>query len=173
MSLDDWVPDPDEQTQHAIEVAASPEHVWEAIHEADFGKSLLVRVLLVARGIARRRTDMAAFVDREFTVLESVPPTTLVLGMAGRPHRSQIDRVERDEFRSYDRPGSVRIGWAFVVEPRPGGSHVTTTTRIAATDAAGLRRFRRYWRLIKPFSGLTRRGILGVVKRRAEGAVRL
>jgi hypothetical protein len=30
-------------------------------------------------------------------------------------------------------------------------------TRVALTDAASLRRFRRYWMVIGPFSGLLRR----------------
>lgn len=173
MSLDDWVPRADEETRHAVDIDAPPEQVWVALHEADFGESVLVRVLFMARGIGVRRADMAAFLEREFTVLESAPPTLLVLGMVGRPHRSQIDHVDPDEFVRYRRPGSVQIGWSFEVEPQEAGSRVTTRTRIAATDAVGLRRFRRYWRLIKPFSGLTRRGMLAVIKREAERAVRL
>ena len=173
MGIDRWVPEFDEASRHAIHVAAPPEAVWRALHESDFADSRLVRILFAARGISRRRAGIAEFIDREFALLEEDRPQVLVLGMAGRPARSQIDRVTAEEFATYDAPGSVRIGWEFLIEPANGGSHVSTTTRIQATDPTGRRRFRRYWRIVRPFSGLTRRGMLGIIKRRAEDAVRL
>ena len=173
MGIERWVPVHDEATQHSIDIAAPREAVWSALHQSDFAESWLVRVLFLARGISRRRVDMSAFVDREFTVLEEDPPSLLVLGMVGRPHRSQVDRATRDSFSEYDTPGSVRIGWEFAIAPLGDGSVVTTTTRIVATDDAGRRRFRRYWRVIKPFSGMTRIGMLRLIRRRAEDAVRL
>jgi hypothetical protein len=45
---------------------------------------------------------------------------------------------------------------------------VATETRIAATDSVAERRFGRYWRLIAPFSAITRREMLAAIKRRAE-----
>ena len=173
MGIDRWVPDFDEATQHRTDVAAPREVVWRALHESDFADSLLVRLLFAVRGISRRRAGIVEFIDREFALLEEEPPRLLVLGMAGRPARSQIDRVTSGEFSAYRAPGSVRIGWEFLIEPSEGGSRIFTTTRIQATDPTGLRRFRRYWRIVRPFSGLTRRGMLGVIKRRAEDAVRL
>jgi hypothetical protein len=49
-----------------------------------------------------------------------------------------------------------------------GGSRVGTETRIAATDDTARRRFGRYWRLIGPFSSITRREMLAAIRRRAE-----
>lgn len=43
-----------------------------------------------------------------------------------------------------------------------------TETRIQATDPASRRRFARYWRLIRPGSGLIRRSWLRAAKRRSE-----
>jgi hypothetical protein len=45
---------------------------------------------------------------------------------------------------------------------------VGTETRIAATDEVARRRFGRYWRLIGPFSSITRREMLAAIRRRAE-----
>jgi hypothetical protein len=38
----------------------------------------------------------------------------------------------------------------------------------ATVDAVARRRFGRYWRVIGPFSGITRREMLAAIKRRAE-----
>ena len=110
---------------------------------------------------------------REFVLLQETPPKSIVLGMAGRPHKSEIDRVTATEFGEYSEPGSVRIGWSFTVEPHGHETIVRTATRIQPTDDAGWSHFNRYWRFIKPFSGLTRKAMLRVIKREAEGAVRL
>jgi len=54
------------------------------------------------------------------------------------------------------------------VAPDGTGSRMATETRIAATDATARRRFGRYWLLIGPFSGITRREMLAAIRRRAE-----
>ena len=131
-------------------------------------RSWMLRALLTARGIGRQHLDLSSFIDREFVVLEESEPSTIVLGMVGRPHRSLIDRVSVDQFRAYATRGSVRIGWEFHIEGHDEQSILRTETRIQATDHEGLRAFRRYWRFIKPFSGLTRVAMLRVIKRAAE-----
>ena len=50
------------------------------------------------------------------------------------------------------------------------GSLVATETRVRCTDAASLRSFRRYWRVIRPFSGLVRREALRAIRRTAESS---
>ena len=94
-------------SQHSITVAAGPEAVWEALKSADFARSWMLRALLAARGIGRQHLDLSSFIDREFVVLEESAPSTIVLGMVGRPHRSAIDRVSVDQFRSDTQPGDL------------------------------------------------------------------
>ena len=47
---------------------------------------------------------------------------------------------------------------------------LSTETRVHAADNATRRRFGRYWRLIRPFSGLIRIVFLRAARRRAEAA---
>ena len=54
----------------------------------------------------------------------------------------------------------MRVAAAFTVAADGGASRVATETRIAATDDTARRRFGRYWRLIGPFSSITRREML-------------
>jgi hypothetical protein len=62
--------------------------------------------------------------------------------------------------------GAVRIAANFLVEPLADGrSRLSTETRVAAVDDRGRRAFRRYWRLIGPFSALIRRRWLAAVRR--------
>jgi hypothetical protein len=65
-------------------------------------------------------------------------------------------------------PGWVRVAAAFTVAGDGAGSRVGTETRIEPTDDAARRRFGRYWRLVGPFSSITRREMLSAIRRRAE-----
>ena len=105
-------------------------------------------------------------------LLDERPGEQVVLGAAGRFWRPRGDGIDRlgdpQEFRDYDRPGSVRAAWDFVLRPTAGGrTRLSTETRIAGTDADGTRVFRRYWRLVYPGSALIRLDILRAVARRA------
>ena len=50
---------------------------------------------------------------------------------------------------------------------RLDGSTLSTETRVLLTDAASRRKFRAYWTLIRPFSGLIRRVWLRAIAHRA------
>ena len=53
---------------------------------------------------------------------------------------------------------------------RADGGRLTTETRVLLTDARARRRFRLYWLVVRPMSGLVRRSWLRAAKRRAEAA---
>ena len=48
---------------------------------------------------------------------------------------------------------------------------LSTETRVLLTDARARRRFRAYWLVVRPFSGLVRRSWLRAAKRRAEAGL--
>ena len=58
--------------------------------------------------------------------------------------------------------------WNFRIDPSRGGCRLRTETRIDCVDAAALWRFRVYWTLVGPFSGLIRRDLLRLIRREAE-----
>ena len=63
-------------------------------------------------------------------------------------------------------------GWAkMVVNFRASGGELTTETRVLLTDERSRRAFRRYWLLIRPFSGLIRRQWLAAIVHRATQQV--
>jgi len=73
-----------------------------------------------------------------------------------------------DGFAPFDRPGYAKVVWDFRLTPQADGTtRLSTETRIRCLDAESRRRFRRYWRVIQPFSGLIRLALLRAVAREA------
>lgn len=72
------------------------------------------------------------------------------------------------EFRDFHEPGWAKAGWNFHVTSNKGTSILTTETRIHTTDVKATKRFRMYWYLVQPGSGLIRRSILNRVKSKTE-----
>ena len=172
MLLDEFLPQWDARQQHATLVRAAPEQVYRAVRGLDLGRSTLNRWLFRARGLpVGRQITLSDLMNRGFVLLGEDPPRELVLGLIARPWTLMggVRPVDAATFRRFDRPGYARIGWAFVVQPRSaGGTRLVTETRIRCTDQVSRRRFRRYWRVIGPFSGMVRKQALLIIKRDAE-----
>lgn len=89
-------------------------------------------------------------------------PSEIVLGQISRPWKAASGAAGPAAgpaaFAAYDKPGYAKIALSLRADPRGTTSSILTMeTRVALTDPASLRRFRRYWIVIGPFSGLTRR----------------
>ena len=176
MLIDRFVPRFDAVERHRISIAAPPDRVWAALHAIDLGRSRAVRWLFAVRGLGRGGTRSFRLADAErlgFVLLGEQPNEEVVLGLIGRfwTLRGGVVRVEPAEFTTFERPGSAKAGWNFRLTPRDdGGTDVLTETRVVTTDEAARRKLRRYWRLIRPFSGAIRRRALALLKEVAERA---
>lgn len=89
-------------------------------------------------------------------------PSEIVLGQIGRPWKAAGGTAgpaaAPGVFAAYDKPGYAKIALSLRADPRGTTSSILTMeTRVALTDPASLRRFRRYWMVIGRFSGLIRR----------------
>jgi hypothetical protein len=104
-----------------------------------------------------------------FVVLDEAPGDEIVLGLVGRfwSPTGGLLRVDPAEFAGFDRPGYAVAAWNFTLRG-DGPVTLATETRVRLTDDGARRRFRPYWALVGPFSGLTRREMLRVVRRAAE-----
>jgi hypothetical protein len=158
----DWLPDADVVTRHETSVRLPPREALAVTLATPAAPDAVVRALLALRGLrAGRRTLGTLFPELERT------PDEVVFGFSAAPWRPTGG--ERGSFEDAG-PGTVRIAASFRAEPFPGGSRVSTETRVAAVDEPARRAFKRYWRLVGPFSGLVRRRWLAAVRRRAERA---
>ena len=170
MLADELLPDYDVVMRHAIDVAAPPAIVWDALHRAEFAGVWYVRVLLALRGLRRPgrvpRLTLERLAAGGFILLGERPGRELALGLAGRFWRPSGGRVRltADEFRPFAEPGYAKVVWTFGVTPAgTAATRLTTETRVACLDATSRRRFRAYWLVVRPFSGLIRRAMLHAI----------
>jgi hypothetical protein len=109
--------------------------------------------------------------EQDFALLEQRPPEEIVRGITGRFWTANGGLVATDAATFRDSPpaGLARAAWSFRLEaPDPATTLLTTETRIRCADGATRASFRRYWRVIRPGSGLIRRMMLRDIRRRAE-----
>jgi hypothetical protein len=157
-SLDAFLPAYQFSTRHAVPVAVDPVRADRAMREVTFKEVPVVRALLLARGLGLRRAEdtvLAAMVPRA-TILEDVPGEGLVLTLSG-----QFWRLRG---RGPEAPATAVIDFRAL----PGS--LATETRVHVPDPVSRRKFGHYWRIVRPFSGLIRMGLLRAAKRRAEAA---
>jgi len=178
---DELLPAYDVVMRHAIDVAAPAAEVWDALHRADFAAAWYVRALLMLRGLRRPvrvpRLTLERLVEGGFVRLGERAGCELALGLVGRfwlPSGGRV-KVRPHEFRGFVEPGHAKVVWTFAVAAAgPARTRLTTETRVACVDAASRRRFRVYWLVVRPFSGLIRKAMLSGVAREAmrRGATR-
>jgi hypothetical protein len=64
--------------------------------------------------------------------------------------------------------GYAKAVWNFFISPADGSSRLSTETRVQTFGRAATVKFRLYWLVVEPFSGLIRKAMLREVKRIAE-----
>jgi hypothetical protein len=174
MTLDELLPAWEWRSAHATRVAAPPARAAAAARTVSGLDLPVTGVLMRIRMLGRHRADPRPLLQSlrgiGLVVLADEADDVLIGGVLApwRPRGGHVAVQTADEFRAFAAPGWVRVAMGFSVRPDGAGSRVVTETRIAATDACARRRFGRYWRLIGPFSGITRREMLAAIRRRAE-----
>ncbi|MEO3973648.1 hypothetical protein [Streptomyces sp. CAU 1734] len=183
--IEPWLPVSHWATRHSRAVAAPPGEVARALREVTAGEMRVMRPLIAMRTLpsrlfagdsAPRPAPAGATMDMTrmgFIPLEDRPGGELILGWIGQPWKPVLSQavltgLAPGDFLAFDRPGYIKGVYALWPEPDGAGALFRTETRVYATDRAAARRFRPYWLLIEPFSGLIRRDLLAAVGRRAE-----
>ena len=185
MILDEHLPEWHVRERHSVRIAAAPA---DALAAARAVTAQEVPVLLVLMGLrvaardARPRARGGALggpLLDDFRRMGFAPladsPEELAYGGVGRFWQPSggLLRVPAGDFAGFAEPGYAKAGFDFRAEPDGnGGCVLSTETRVFATDDAARRRFRIYWTLIRPGSGLIRRNWLGAIRTRAERARR-
>ena len=182
MILQRLLPAPDAAERHAIEIAAPPDVVWRELLALDLGTLTLPRVLMTLRALpalllgraprgARGPLRIGDLEPVGFGRIAEEPGREIVLGVAGSFWRPTGNLLPFDR-ASFDAPvpsGLARALWSFELEPLAGGgTRLVTETRVCCGDARSRRRFRLYWMLVRPGSGLIRRRLLAAVRRRCR-----
>lgn len=157
-TLDAYLPSYEFAIRHEVAVDAPSDVADRALREVTFQDVPIVRALLFVRGEGAHRPDervVATMVPRG-TVVEDAPGEGIVLSVTG-----QFWRLRG---RGPEPPATA------VVDFRSAPGKLSTETRVHVPDPLSRRKFERYWRFVRPFSGLIRRRVLLAAKRRAEAA---
>lgn len=169
--LDRFLPEWDVRGSFSRDVAATPERVFDVIMKLDMRGSLVVRTLFRLRGLPASALTMDGLKRIGFIELVSERPSLFALGMIGRfwTPSGGVQRFDPARFAGLAPPGHAKAVWAFSIEPRDaGGVTVVTETRVWSVDDEARRGFRRYWKVIRPFSEKVRREALKNIQREAE-----
>lgn len=179
--IDEFMPVYDVNEYHETTVRARIEKVYDALRTADLGGSPVIRLLLRLRALPAILTtgghkrnlklNLDAIMKGGFVLLGENPPNEIALGLIGRfwTLSGSRCRVSAHEFTAFDMPGYAKAVWNFsLVEESAEVTRLATETRVRCLDDASRRRFRLYWALIAPFSGLIRREALRMIRKRSE-----
>ena len=166
-SLDRVLPDWHFRERHARRLDAPAERVFAAVRDVTLAEMGVFRVLARLRGIRvpADRPFVELALAGGWEVVAEVPGRDLVLGTIGQPWRFRGGQRPDGAFATFDRPGYAKLA----IDWRLERGVLSTETRVFLTDEESRRKFRRYWLLVRPWSGLIRRVWLRAIARRAQG----
>jgi len=184
-----FMPDYSLRQVDRVPVEVEPDHAYRIVRGIDIQRLAFVRALFRLRTlpdrlqatfrhgsvppVASSRIEDITRTGSGFVLLGEEPGREVVVGSAGKFWQPTINfaSVTAETFSSFSDPGFGKLAWCLRVDPRAGGgSWVGVEVRVAATDAASLARFRRYWWLIGRFSHAIRRGLLHTLVRELGAA---
>lgn len=170
MLIDEFLPKYDFIETHDIKIGASAEKVFGVVDEVDLCESPIIRALFFLRGLPNGHLRLKDLKNSGFEILGIEKNKELLLGLAGKfwTIGGAMQKVNADNFREFDKKGFAKAVWNFSVEGDANESLLTTETRVRCLDDASRRSFGFYWTFIQPFSGLIRREMLKIVKKKAE-----
>jgi hypothetical protein len=171
MLIDQVIPRYDEREYHQIEIRGDRRKVYQTARSIDFSDSIIIRTLFRLRGLPASSTNLNGLLQVGFLLVDEIPLEEFVLGLVGKfwTYRAQILKLDAVQYGEFNQKGYAKLAWNFAIqESAPGLVRLSTETRIVCTDEQSKSRFKRYWFLIGRFSGLTRKEMLRVVKRRVE-----
>lgn len=156
---------------HRIKVNADEGEIFKAIQELDLNRSPLIRMLFRLRGLpASSISGFENLVNMGFTILEMIPDREGIAGLVGQFWKpsGNIQVLDAKEFTAFQEEGFLKATWNFRILKEDNINVVETETRILCLGASARRRFRPYWFVIKPFSGIIRKEMLKILRDHAE-----
>jgi len=176
--IDEFLPISDVSASYEIRINAPPSVVYQRLLVSDFHEAWVVRLLMTLRSGGRPPRNRAPgdlrqrFQGTGFVILAEVPNEELVIGVAGRFWRPDGGRcldLNAGDFAAFARAGYAKVAWNFKLRAEsPKETVLSTETRSKCFGRAALWKFRLYWGLVGPFSGLIRKAILKQVKVESE-----
>jgi hypothetical protein len=169
LMIDELLPTWDVATRHRVEIHAPAAVVYRQVRGLDMSRSWGIRALFRLRGMPSDAGTLEGLQRAGFALLVEQPRRELVLGVIGKFWTSGRPRpTDAEHFRVFSLPGYAKGAWNFVIDEEPDRVVLTTETRVLCLDDTSRQMFRRYWRVIRPFSGWIRQKGLAIVKEESE-----
>jgi hypothetical protein len=176
-TIDTFLPEPRMTEINSIELPVPSDAAWAAARSFDLGRVPLASFLFWLRTLPERLGDDAA-TPRPQIRLDEIgragngfhtlvdEPGRLTVGAIGKFWRTHMEfrDVPAEQFASFDEAGWGKIVWELRAEPQGDGARLIFELRLTATDDEAYRAFRRYYRLIAPFSRFFRRHALRLMR---------
>jgi len=169
--IDRFLPRYDVETSHSIRIGAPPAVVFRIASQLDMSHSSLVRLLFRLRGLPVASLKRDGLIQLRFKPLGEERDRGFALGLIGQfwTPRGRLVDFDPSRFAEFREPGYAKAVWSFSVEPSgTNSSLLTTMTRVLCLDEISRRKFRLYWRVVRPFSGLVRSEWLRGVRQDSE-----
>ena len=166
--IDKYLPQYTFGEYHETMVDCPIQNVYDIARNFDLSQSKLIKFLFRLRGLPTERMHLQDFlVDMGFTNLEENPPYENLIGFWMRPRIEKIPSY--DDFVNVSMSSWIKVVWNFRLEEmKKNRTKVSTETRILCVVPITKITFGVYWALIKPFSGLTRKEMLNIIKDGSE-----
>lgn len=176
--IDEFLSIHDFSATYEVHIDAPASVVYQRLLRSDFNDLWLVRLLMTIRtGKLHPQNRVPRDLHERlqgtgFVILDEVREQELVIGVAGRFWRPDGGRcldLNASDFVGFSRPGCAKAAWNFKLTAQsPQSTVLSTETRIKCFGSSAFWKFRLYWTVIRPFSGLIRKAILKQVKSATE-----
>lgn len=142
--------------------------MYHVAKDFDLSRSRTISLLFKIRGLPTKRLNLQNFVDDiGFTNLEENYPYESLIGFWARIKIAKIPSYE--DFANNSISPWLKVVWNFQFEElEKVKTKVSTETRVLCVATITKLTFGLYWEIIKPFSGLTRKKMLKIIKDDSE-----
>lgn len=149
MLINKYIPDYTYHEHHFTTVKGSAQICFVTAKELDMSGSWITKMLMKLRGLPTHDLTMQGFLRNVcFTYLDEEPNKEFLIDAS--------------------QPG-LKIFWNFYFEPVSANETIVSTeTRILCVSAKAKRRFPVYWFVVRPFSGLIRKEILRLIRKKVS-----
>ena len=162
--IDKYMPQYTFNEYHEAVLNCPIQNVYHIAKDVDLSKSNIIKFLFKIRGLPTKRLNLQNFInDIGFTHLEENFPYEFLIGFWARVKISKIPNYE--DFINNSISPWIKVVWNFQFEEMDENkTKVSTETRVLCVVPITKFTFGLYWSVIKPFSGLTRKKMLKIIK---------